>query len=66
MCDMHAVVNVYDFMSDVYIGARVYDLDERAGASRLVHETVLLIPGAGVDQGRKWLRDALVELVETL
>lgn len=66
MSDFHAVVTVYDFLSDVYIGLRVYDLHQPTGPSRLVLEVSEVLQGEGNSEPREWALDNLLALVETL
>jgi len=64
--DFHASITVYDFLSDIYIGLRVYDCRADIGPSRLVLEGQILATGEGESNPAKWLRDALLDVIETL
>jgi hypothetical protein len=67
MCsDYHASITVYDFLSDVYIGCRVFDLHNPVGPSRLSLEVSEVLPGEGVSDPREWLRDCLLALLEAI
>jgi hypothetical protein len=66
MSDLHASVTMYDFLSDIYVGLRVYDLHEPVGPSRLVFEAAEVFPGEGVDDAHDWVRNCLIALVESV
>lgn len=66
MCDMNANIMVYDCLGDVVVVARVLDVDLPRGHPDRDLELSLVLPGEGISEPRKWLRNALVELVEAL
>jgi hypothetical protein len=66
MSDLHASITVYDFLGDVYLGVRVYDLHQPWGPSRLVLEVAEVVQGEGLSDPREWVTDALTALLETV
>lgn len=66
MSDFHASIQVYDFMSYVYVGCNVFDFDEPIGLDRRVVWLKEVLPSEGVQDPRDWLKDALILLLERL
>lgn len=66
MSDLHASITCYDFMSDVYVGVRVFDCRSTDSAHSAVLATQETFPGEGQDDPREWLRDCLITLLEAL
>lgn len=62
-----AAITAYDCLGNIQIGARIrsYDsFDEGGGTLELIQAQV--VQGTGEDDPKRWLRDVLVALAETL
>lgn len=64
---LNATITAFDTMDRVHITANVYAHDgvHLAEAQNVYHTSVTVV-GRGEDDERRWLRDALVALAETL
>lgn len=61
-----STVRAYDVLGAVHISGHVIDADaDRDGPDHEFH-TACTVSGTGESDHRKWLRDALVALAETL
>lgn len=65
---MHFVASItaYDCLETVVISARVLNYDAQRETPEHEFTCGTAVLGAGEGDGRKWLRDALVALAETL
>lgn len=61
-----ARVHVYDLFGEIHIAARVWAQDSKTGEIGEPEHFTLTCKGIGNDTDGKWLRDALMEFVETL
>lgn len=63
---MIATIRLYDVMDQVVVSGLVVDADtDRDSADHQFHCAVTF-PGSGESDHRKWLRDALMSVVESL
>lgn len=60
-------VHAYDVIDQIFVRAvvRTYDGALQEGSER-VFECSTTFPGTGTDEGREWLKDALIGLLEVL
>ena len=64
---LNATVTAFDMMNSVHITANVYAHDGKSLAqAQNVYHTSVTVQGRGEGDERRWLRDALVALAETL
>lgn len=64
---LNATVTAYDTMDRVHVTANVYAHDGvNLAQAQNVYHTSVTVNGRGEDDERRWLRDALVALAETL
>lgn len=64
---LNATITAYDCMESVQITANVYEHDGvNLAAAANVYHTSVTVRGRGEADHRRWLRDALVALAETL
>lgn len=64
---LNATITAFDTMSSVHITANVYAHDGiHMAEAKNVYHTAVTVQGRGEDDERRWLRDALVALAETL
>lgn len=64
---LNATVTAFDTLDAVHVTANVYCHDGvNLGRAENVYHTSVTIRGRGEDDHRRWLRDALVALAETL
>lgn len=64
---LNATITAYDTMERVHITANVYAYDGvNMAQAQNVYHTSVTVQGRGEDDSRRWLRDALVALAETL
>ena len=66
MTHMVCQINAYDVMGDVFIHATVTDHDQSQASEDRTHTWSTTLQGTGEDRQPKWLRDALVGLLEAL
>ena len=66
MTHMVCQINAYDVMGDVFIHATITDHDQSQGNEDHTHTWSTTIQGTGEDRQPRWLRDALVGLLEVL
>jgi hypothetical protein len=62
----HAEVTLYDCFTDVVITARVKQHDGLESPVVAYETFSSQVKGTGEDNPRKWLRDALMDFIETL
>lgn len=63
----NATITAFDTLDRVHVTANVYEHDGvNPGAAVNVYHTSTTVQGRGEDDHRRWLRDALVALAETL
>lgn len=64
---LNATITAFDTMNAVHVTANVYAHDGvRLGEAKNVYHTSVTVQGRGEDDERRWLRDALIALAETL
>lgn len=64
---LNATITAFDMVDRVHITANVYAHDgEHLAQAQNVYHTAVTVQGRGEDDSRRWLRDALVALAETL
>lgn len=64
---LNATITAFDTMDRVHITANVYSHDGvNLAQAQNVYHTSVTVQGRGEDDERRWLRDALVALAETL
>ena len=63
---LNATVTAFDMMSSVHVTANVYQHDGQVTDAQNVYHTSVTVKGRGETDHRRWLRDALVALAETL
>ena len=66
MSDFHAAIHAYDVMNAVVITCRVFDVDSAECAVAPCVDLICTVPGVGEDTGARWVREALISLVEVL
>lgn len=66
---MYRIANLaaYDVLSEVHINVRVLLYDGEPGVpAELEFSCATTVDGVGSSEGREWLRDALVALIEAM
>lgn len=64
---LNATITAFDTMDRVHVTANVYAHDgKNMGQAENVYHTSVTVEGRGESDERRWLRDALVALAETL
>lgn len=66
MAHMIATIRIYDVMDQIVVSGLVVDSDADGDSPDRQFHCASTFPGSGESNHRKWLRDALIDLAESL